>query len=1447
MTMSFAEDPVSANVALLARVDVPHSNGGVASNINNGIISTSYNPSTTWNTWGTTIGTESNPFYVTLVWDEPYILQSMRVMWWVYIDNGVHWPRSCRVEYLSLESGQWVDLGPVGTDHKGEPNRGASGWVFNDVWNEVIFTTPIKTTSLRLRVVANKNSGTSPGFGINEWEVYGFESEPELISVSISGKSSLGVGIQEEYTASVVSPRLEGVTYEWSVDNNNAKIVGSPTGNKAMVEGLAEGTATISVKAKHPSGVQEAVGTFNVQVREIKPLTYKTATAAGRPPILPKRVVMQGIQFDTPTPSAVGNNGFNFGEEFNDSLIPVERWDEVPESAYAADKIGTTFTVNGNVRYGGKDFPVTAEITVNPPLEAPTFNNSVTSEHVKLNDVFWSPKQRTNALDSLDTAIDRLARTSGTGGGESNFTGAIARLNGQQPEVDYIGYVFQDTDIYKTLEAMAYTLFAIDKDTDPEMVAQKAKLKAKIDQWIGYIEAVQYADGYINTCFTMRSNTSAGGAGTGQWRWRYFERHEMYNIGHLLEAVVAYTRYSEGTGLGDYRLYEVGKRAADHIVDLFGPGGKRNEVPGHEEIELALMKFARLVEEFEGQGTGQKYRDTAKLLIDRRGTGGQGGRNRESGYSGGTYSQDATRLVDEVQAVGHAVRAAYYYTGATDVAASLPEDHPDRIAYLNVLDRINERLVNRNQYITGGVGSSQPGASSEGFGSDYALSNMRSYCEICAAIAVANWNQRMNLVHEDAKYADYYEKALYNAILVGVNLSGGLFYYSTLLHVPGGSNGTSLSNRSSWFGCACCPPNLMRTIANIGGYMYTVNKDKVFVNLYAGSTSDVNVQGTNVQIDQVTNYPWEGNVLLTVKPEIEKEFTLNIRIPGWLKAQKYQQVTIKVNGQSIDSTPNEKGYVPITMNWPVEGTTIEIDIPMEIRFTEPDNNVHNTSSTIGSNRNRVAIERGPIVYCLETPGLPGGSFNNATQVTIPRDIQFTATWRPELLRGVVELKGTALYGNNNQEVEIRMTPYYAWNNRGNDPTHLGSSGSVNNCSSMVIWLNSTGDAVQIRGDKFKLSIDETTTLTAVPHVNYNSTNKPGSYEWRVEGPVEIIDTTEGITDNTGYTKIGGIGFELPTSIATVKATGYGTATVTAVMKNGNGDVVATDTYEITVDEVGEPEGPATEITADSSVNPGATFTVGINLKNLDQPVHAEDITVFYDPSIFEYVGATGANDNIKVLKEDNSTSGIVRLIAANIGGISGTDSPVININFKVKPGVENITKSIAIISAKLGMAPDGAVIDAGLSSKCIRVGSSSPSVDKSALIAAINSAQELYDDAEVGTAPGQYPQAAKDALNIAINEAKAVRDDPGATQSQVDSAVTALNNAIDIFRASVNKSADINNDGSTNIADLAIAAYYFGKTSSDEDWSAAKIADMNGDNTIDILDLAYIALQIIDE
>lgn len=1208
------------NIAVRGLVKVPYSNGGVSANINDGTVSTSSNYATTWNTWGTSFGNANNPFYVTLEWVEPYEVQSTRVLWWIYTDSGVDWPRSCRIEYMDKD-GEWIDLGPIGTDHTGEIGQ---TWIYNGIWNDIVFEEPVVTTSLRLVVLANRNSGTAPGFGINEWEVYGKETDPELRSVSISGKSSLPEGVQNEYEAIVTSPRIEGATYEWELSNGNAKIVGGTNDSKVVLEGVMPGETTLNVIIRHDSGVLETSDSFDITVREVKPQTHKTSTAAGREPILPERVIMEGIEFDDATPSYVGSTGYDFGEEFTDSLIEVEYWDEVPEALYAEDQIGKTFTVSGNVKYKDKDFPVQAEITVSKAQDSLDYNHSVTSENVSFSEgSFWYEKQLTNATSTLDAGITQIESTSSSRYALQNFINANTKLTGGSGPTSFNGYVFQDTDVYKTLEAISYNLAAI--EDDESMTGRKEELQATLDSWIEKITAVQYADGYIGTHFTLRANSTSGGGGTGTHRWRHMANHEMYNIGHFLEAVVAYTRYTVGVGRPDYRLYEAGKRAADCIVNTFGPGGFRTEVPGHEEIELGLMKFAALVEEYEGEGTGQDYRDTIELLVDRRGR--KTGENaRESGYNGGTYSQDATPLVNETKAVGHAVRAMYFYTGATDVAIAMPDANPNKTAFLTGITNIYDSVSERNSYITGGLGS---GESSEGFGDDYHIRNADAYTETCAAIAGANWYQRLNLYYEDAKYVDSYERALYNGVLVGVNHTGNLFYYGCGLD-------TGTANRSSWFGCACCPPNVMRTIANIGGYMYTVKRDVVFVNLYGGSIGNVKVEGDNVEIIQETNYPWNGAIRFAVTPDTDKEFTLNLRIPGWVSAQKNRKVTIKVAGVEIDAKPSEKGYVSITRNWSAEGTVIEMDIPMEIRRTEADENVspaYPASRYVdyGQN-NKVVIERGPLVYNLETASVPDGNPETATSgkdaryVYLPRTAELTASYDEDLLGGIVTITGYAKWnaptegynsynpGDGAADQYIQLIPYYSRGNRGNNPQNDGSAGTTGSSSSRV-WLYATEKTVQIQGGENHLKIGETTELTATPHVNANDRDDLVTYEWSVDsGAVEITNTQTGLTDDSGPNKVGGIGYQRKTSVATVKAVGGGTATLTVAMKDEEGNVIDTDSYTI-----------STNISADSRLR--------IEVKSL--PRHDSEN---YDPSftltsnkdmgVSLYVSAYNANGTL---------------------------------------------------------------------------------------------------------------------------------------------------------------------------------------------------------------------------
>jgi DUF1680 family protein len=746
------------------------------------------------------------------------------------------------------------------------------------------------------------------------------------------------------------------------------------------------------------------------------PIPYETRTAAGLPPVLPGSVVFNGSQFDAPTPSLV-KNGYEFGEAFDSRLIPVQ-WDMGSFSAsdYAAGKVGTSFEVRGTAHYNENTYPAKAIVYVNAPQKAAASNTSVTFENIKLTDEFWAPKQKINAIASLNKAILEIEKASGGG---PNFDNAIKKLNGQTYSA-FSGFVFQDSDIYKLLEAVACTLFQINGTTDPALAAQKAVLESMLESWVKKIEQVQYADGYINTFFTLRGASYSGGSAAATHRFINMANHELYCAGHFFEAAVAYTRYREGIGRPDYRLYVAAKRFADTIVNLFGPDGVRVDVPGHEEIELGLAKIAKIVEEHEGTSTGGKYMQTAKTFIDRRGH--TSGRTADYGYATGEYSQDHVPFVQQTKVVGHSVRAAYLYAGATDVALWMP-DGADKDAYVRALDTISNNVITAKTYVTGGYGLQ---AYNEGFGSDYELPNDSSYLEVCAAIAFANWNGRMNLLHEDAKYMDEVERSLYNAMLVGVNVEGTRFFYnSRLQHNNGGSGKTSMVHRSEWFGCACCPPNLMRALAQISGYMYTVNGDNLFVNMFICSEGHANIGGERVGLRQKTQYPWDGAVAITVDPPKTKAFAMNIRIPGWVSKQSDTKAKIKINGKET-KVEAVKGYVGLKRVWK-RGDVVSIEMPMEVRYTE--------DAKVATNANRAAVERGPIVYAFEQAG--NGSDN-------PNDYVITKTGKATVT------KNATLFPNGYSCILTVPTlsggkqaiPYFLWNNRSNGTSVVTNSRST---------------------------------------------------------------------------------------------------------------------------------------------------------------------------------------------------------------------------------------------------------------------------------------------------------------------------------------------------------------------------------------------------------------------
>ncbi|HMR49796.1 MAG TPA: glycoside hydrolase family 127 protein [Arachnia sp.] len=1057
------------NIAPEATVTVGYENTGTsAANVND--MALAGGSATSWNTWKSE-GDLSYPQPIEYTWDEPREIKSMRVMWWadqLNLTGGVQYPKSAVAQYLDPETGTWADItgmtneesapvDQVGTRFTPGATQGS-----NRYWNGVVLDAqnPVKTTAVRLLV--DRPTGVSDaraGIGIGEWEVYGDLVTDEFVAARISGKASIIGGEVAVYHASALPSTYEGdFDYEWSIEGDAAVLEGATDQESLEVTATGKGTATVRLTLTERSTGEVRRSSFPLTVEEVTGIeTYRTSTVAGLAPVLPGTVVANGIQFDDPTPDQY-NTGqktvtYNFAETFESKLVPVV-WDEVAASKYGVDKVGSTFEVHGTASIQGVERAAIAEITVNAPAEAPEANVAVTFEKVKITDDFWLPIQKRNMTKSLGAAIYQIGLASG---GEPNFVNAAKRLNGEKYD-PFRGFVFQDTDVYKTLEAISYTLTNLQNETDPELLAQKQNLEDTLDRWVGLIQDVQYADGYINTHFTLRSSTTSGGRAAGTHRWRNLNNHEMYNAGHFLEAVVAYTRYREGIGDPDYSLYVAGKRFADHIVERFGPGGTRHEVPGHEEIELALTKFSELVEEHEGAGSGTKYVKTAQTLIDRRGENINLRETKYDGYSAGDrkYSQDRLPFTVETEAVGHAVRAAYLYTGATDVARLLGGEVAS--AYLPALDNVWNSVINRKSYITGSIGVASHG---EDFGGDYELPNNDSYAEICASIALANWNLRMNLVHEHGKYADAIERTLYNAILAGVNLGGDQFYYSNRLEVPAKNGG--YVNRASWFDVACCPPNLMRTLAKVGEYMYTTHGDNVFVNLYIGSEAELNVSGTKVVVTQATSYPNDGNVEITMDPAEAKEFTVRLRIPSWLAEQTDSTPVISVNGEKITADA-EKGYVSITRTWE-KGDKIDLDLPMEIRMTEAD-------PSVTTNQGKVAIERGPLVFAMEKAGNvqrnPGITGFDPRNIVLPRTSVLTADYNADLLGGVVEITGQAQYasGATRIPVDIQAIPFFAHNNRSDTNTYQALSRSTG----MVVWTNASG--VSVDGSELRQALDE---------------------------------------------------------------------------------------------------------------------------------------------------------------------------------------------------------------------------------------------------------------------------------------------------------------------------------------------------------------------------------------
>ncbi len=569
----------------------------------------------------------------------------------------------------------------------------------------------------------------------------------------------------------------------------------------------------------------------------------------------------------------------------------------------------------------------------------------------------------------------------------------------------FMGFSFDDTDVYKTIEGASYVL-----QTYPD-----EKLKAYIDSVLDVVGAAQEPDGYLYTARTINPAHPHHWAGKKRWEVEDFLSHELYNLGHMVDAACAHYQAT-----GSEKFLNIAKRYADCVIREVGAKeGQACVVPGHQIAEMALARLYVLTGE-------QKYLDEAKFLLDYRGKTGR----RD------LYSQSDKPVVEQTEAWGHAVRAGYMYAGMADVAALTGDKD-----YLKAIDAIYNNIVSKKYYITGGVGARHEG---EAFGADYELPNLTSYNETCAAISMVYLFHRMFLLHGDAKYIDCLERTLYNGVISGMSVDGGRFFYPNPLSSDGkyAFNADNTVERQPWFGCACCPSNLCRFIPSFPGYMYAVKDRQLYINLFAGNTATMQVGGKDVVLEQQTSYPWDGDITITVKKNQAKAFDMLVRIPEWVNgtpvpSDLYQfsdgvkgSYSVKVNGQPVSGNL-EKGYLVISRPWK-KGDVVSVHFDMPVRTIT-------AHEKVKADEGRVAVERGPLVYCAEGADNQGFSIFNFLmpqqpqfavsdqQINGKRDVNFSVK--------AISVKGKAVeqdaQGNPTvKDATLTMIPYYAWNHRG---------------------------------------------------------------------------------------------------------------------------------------------------------------------------------------------------------------------------------------------------------------------------------------------------------------------------------------------------------------------------------------------------------------------------------
>lgn len=1057
------------------------------------------------NIWGTWSSSRPATHQLDYTWSEEHTFNRCVIHFWTdnandnYGDN-VTRPASYTIQYWDATAETWKDVTLVSGEEYTRERLAP---------NDISFE-PVETTQLRLALNAQTDGKTYSAVGVSEWEAYAEVTEPTLAASKKNVILSSRKGYHEgPLTLSGVAIPDAGVTVSLESPINGVSL-SATSFTKADVEaGTAQLTLSYDVATTGATtAATNLVLTAGTTITKV-PVMLSVDTEAEQPGNLIYDPLFYSLDRMTiwnnaPTIATISNaddkvydgatavkfyqGGSKTGiEAKNLYLAPGEYTFSVwvntngtfDAGVYTSAKVLTSSTVataTGSLNFeipntkgewqlfeqkftvtqgsaGGawinndrdrtateayadnwQIYPTTpvdnsGEITADNVQDYAV--NPVLFTDVTFTDAFWAPRMAQNQETTIPVALEQCEST----GRIANFEKAAAILQGNNIGYFDTEYTFDDTDIYKILEGMSYS-YATNKNE---------AMNTRMDELIAKVGAAQESDGYLYT-----ARTAGNPAGMHSWvganRWEADPdlSHELYNCGHLYEA--AYAHYN---ATGKTALLDIAKKNADLLVKDFLEGGLTYE-PGHQIVEMGLVKMYRATNNI-------NYLKLAKYFLDLRGN---------KGVMRSQYSQSHMPVVLQEEAVGHAVRAAYMYSGMADIAALTGND-----AYLNAIDKIWNNVTQKKLYLTGGIGALHSG---EAFGSNYELPNLSAYNETCAAIANVYWNWRQFLLHGESKYYDVLERTLYNGVISGIGLDGKSFFYPNPLASDGVYDfNKGSATRQAWFGCACCPSNLCRFLASVPGYVYASKDNDVYVNLFVQNEATITMGETNkVGLKQTTTYPWDGDVTLEIT-EAPSAMNLNIRIPGWAKDQpvpsdlytyndgKTTTTTITVNGTAVEATPNEKGYVTVTRSWAV-GDKVQITFPMEVRRVKANANVT-------EDVDKVALERGPLVYCLEQPDNTQdiNSASISADAAISTDENYTVNGN-----AVTALRISGKSYEN--DAQLTAIPYYAWANRG--------------VSKMAVWVNTATQSE--KNYKFVASEWETGDAGRLPSssISYDEAN-----------------------------------------------------------------------------------------------------------------------------------------------------------------------------------------------------------------------------------------------------------------------------------------------------------------------------------------------------------------------